>query len=649
MAVTEDPRRGQGASGLPPKDHLSQSAEEADAGQSAHSGGPAAEKKAVETPAAPMGKDEASGGIHSPAAVSQESSAALGESLPTGKEVPGSSSADTGSRVETTQSNPDETVEVATTHLPAGSAHEGPHQAQHSDRPSQAGQPELPSEQTPSPVQASQGRGSHQESLPLEPRTGAGDERRSSVPAEISGVGHAPDRDVPGASTPRLDGGGRAESTAADARGYDSTPRTPRPSRSTDPADARSEPRAQGRSRPSRSATDRPRRQEASQGSNTGRLVLTEGDLLEVRVAQVWFWEGAWARRGVLLRRHYGADSLDVTDLDLVAYNMTATLNAQMTIGEAKTGTSKNAPRPLDRVIWLAGLLRVVPAVGAELTSAIVPDGRVRRLASGLGVRAQSVDDLSRREIAIDTHAVDDTGSHGTGIATAWIRTQSVAAKDPDLNRAYWYLRSDVFAHDPWAGVKGVMALVRLLSRRLAPAVQDEEQEAVRMLLSEAISIFALLCCQLAATALTLPGDRLVAETEARLSEGAVPLVDQRRLADAFDKYLLGLLTEAGLNERAIVGSTGAFHPRPPDYAEAFADLLRRLAQTTRTTRNLPRTADLITYERVVRRRELRPDLLDRLGAKEPLMTVKTFRLLIVFLEGQVGLPRSVSEVLLRN
>ncbi len=121
-------------------------------------------------------------------------------------------------------------------------------------------------------------------------------------------------------------------------------------------------------------------------------------------------------------------------------------------------------------------------------------------------------------------------------IAAAWSKAQATAGKDPELYRAYWYLRSDVYALEPWAGVKGVITLVRVLSRRLAPAVRDAEQDAVRLLLCEAISLFALLSVQLAAHGLTLEDDRLLAETESRLSEGIVPLAEQRRLADAFDK-----------------------------------------------------------------------------------------------------------------
>ncbi|MFV1992163.1 MAG: DNA-binding response regulator, partial [Acidimicrobiales bacterium] len=70
-------------------------------------------------------------------------------------------------------------------------------------------------------------------------------------------------------------------------------------------------------------------------------------------MAQLWFWEGHYARRGIDLRRHYHPEPLIVTDLDLLAYDFSSMLRRSKTIGEVKSGKSKNAPKPLDRIIWL--------------------------------------------------------------------------------------------------------------------------------------------------------------------------------------------------------------------------------------------------------------------------------------------------------
>jgi hypothetical protein len=140
---------------------------------------------------------------------------------------------------------------------------------------------------------------------------------------------------------------------------------------------------------------------------------LDPGKALEARLAQVWFWEGAFARRGIDLQRHFYPDPLLVTDLDLLAIEIDTTLGFRKTIGEAKTGTSKTAPKPLDRVIWLRGLMEVTGAQAAELTSELVPSSRVRQLGESFAVQAQSTRDLERREANLRLDEIADRGMFG--------------------------------------------------------------------------------------------------------------------------------------------------------------------------------------------------------------------------------------------
>ena len=138
---------------------------------------------------------------------------------------------------------------------------------------------------------------------------------------------------------------------------------------------------------------------------------LNKGDEVEARVAQLWFWEGYYARRGIDLRRHFFSETLTVTDLDLLAYDFSPMLGVAKTIGEVKTGTGKSAPKPLDRIVWLRGLRELVGASAAELISSTPPSPRVRELANGLGIRAQSERDLERREAAVGMADVANLGS----------------------------------------------------------------------------------------------------------------------------------------------------------------------------------------------------------------------------------------------
>jgi hypothetical protein len=66
----------------------------------------------------------------------------------------------------------------------------------------------------------------------------------------------------------------------------------------------------------------------------------------EVRVAQAWFWDGYYVRRGIDLQHRFGSDVSTVTDLDVLGILFDPTLVAHKSIGEVKSGTSFVATWP---------------------------------------------------------------------------------------------------------------------------------------------------------------------------------------------------------------------------------------------------------------------------------------------------------------
>jgi hypothetical protein len=362
--------------------------------------------------------------------------------------------------------------------------------------------------------------------------------------------------------------------------------------------------------------------------------------MVEARVAQLWFWEGFYARSGIDLQRHFQPETLQVTDLDLLAFDFNPQLARSKYIGEVKTGTGKSAAKPLDRIIWLRGLRELVGAESAELTIAHSPSDRVREVARGLSVVAQSVSDFQRREKeAVGTFG--DLGAHGVRALQATLAVHETCRRDPELERAFWFLRSAVWFLDPFTAVKQTIDLLRRLTRRWAPRVEDDDTAALRWLFCEAASVLTLNLVTIAGLSLTVERRDFSVLVGERLAEGVVPMTEMRRLSDSIDRYIGGVLTAAKVSAHVRTDAMGAFLPQPPDYAETLAELTWRLGRVPLAARSLPRQVDLLLFERVANRREVQEPAAQRLGLARADST-RLRSLVAAFLRGCGASPDAV-------
>src|ERR1700722_4120258 len=237
---------------------------------------------------------------------------------------------------------------------------------------------------------------------------------------------------------------------------------------------------------PGQTAPSRPMPENGA-ASRLGRVRTPDaGELLEARVAQLWFWEGFYSRSAVDLTRHFHPEPLQVTDLDLLAFDLNPQLTPRKYIGEGKSGTGKSAPKALDRLVWLRGLRSLVDAASGELTIATPPSERVREVARSLGLVAQSVHDFERREHEA-VKGVDDSGAHGVTALELKMRVWGICREDPELERAFGFLRSGVWFLEPFTAVKQIVEILRRMTRRWDARLQDDEADALRWILAEGV------------------------------------------------------------------------------------------------------------------------------------------------------------------
>lgn len=355
------------------------------------------------------------------------------------------------------------------------------------------------------------------------------------------------------------------------------------------------------------------------------------GDRLEARVAQTWYWEGFYTRRGVDFQRYY-QEPLQVTDLDLFAFDFNPQLAVRRYIGEVKSGTGKSAPKALDRIVWLSGLRALVGADAGELTIATQVSGKARALGRGLGISAQTVADFERREHDA-VGRFEELGSQGVQAFILEKTVRDICKRETDLERAFNFLRGEVLFLDSFLASKQLIDLLRRLRQLWTPRLHDQEELALRWVAAEAMSILTLNLVTISGAAVTLDRkdwDSFVCE---RLAEGSVPMHQMRKLSDSVDKFVAGILAAADAPPEVRTRAIGAFLPAPPDYAESLAELCWRLKSDAPAARALPRQLDFVVYERLVHKRTPQELAAGRLGVNRE-SSARLIRLVSGFVRG---------------
>ncbi|MGK5529488.1 hypothetical protein [Streptomyces sp. URMC 129] len=116
---------------------------------------------------------------------------------------------------------------------------------------------------------------------------------------------------------------------------------------------------------------------------------------------------------------------------------------------------------------------------------------RIRALGRSLDISAQIIADFERRE----TDAVGplvELGSHGVQSITLERRVKAVCRQQPDFERAFWFVRGEVFFLEPFLATKQLIKLLLRITQLWTPRLQEEEAIAVRWLAAEAVSLLTL-------------------------------------------------------------------------------------------------------------------------------------------------------------
>ena len=361
----------------------------------------------------------------------------------------------------------------------------------------------------------------------------------------------------------------------------------------------------------------------------------SRGELFELRVARLLHAEGALVRRRVNLDQQVGGRQ-QVTDVDVLAFFFDDTLRLRLVTGECKTAEAKSAPSTKDRLLWLAGVRRLVGAEDgflATMKGARDPD---RHFARSLGLDVVDERDLARRESILGLDAESGVAFHSADVIAREQEVDAMARKDEELRRVLSFIDSELWVGEPVAALKRALGALRVLGTRWDGGLDEREQRVVRWLVAETIIGFVAALTRLAGESYRAPEDVFTKHLNERLAEGLASYDAMREIAKQVDRFLVGVLREAGVDENRLVGAIGALAPRPPAYAEPLAELIQRLAAEPRLSRQLARLAEAyLARERSGEQRdESEPDC------------ARLLRLVAAFVERQGRLPAELVEPL---
>lgn len=258
-----------------------------------------------------------------------------------------------------------------------------------------------------------------------------------------------------------------------------------------------------------------------------------------------------------------------------------------------------------------------------------------------------TMDDLTQREHAMRIAEVLDVGSHGPSAMNKAKFVQRHAKYNPKWERAYWFLRCEVWFLEPWHALKRVIGLLESLADSWTPRIDDDDQSLLRWLYAEAVGVFSLNAALFAGYRLTWADDRAWIEWATdRLTEGAIPMHQMKVVSDAADKYIAGLLSNLRIPHDILTEAMGTFLPIEPEWTESLLALIERLAASPAITRELPRHVDLVAHERLVHRKHVDPTVLARIDRNigGELDTMR--RQVSAFLRGNTRLPEIVDKAL---
>lgn len=316
-------------------------------------------------------------------------------------------------------------------------------------------------------------------------------------------------------------------------------------------------------------------RQKNSDSSTQQLDFNTKGLLLEYRIKRLLFHMGYYAQSNILLKTSPYLPNDDITDLDVYGYYFMPDFSYSAKWVDCKSGNTN----VLQHLAWINGIKSQV-AVNEVIFIKQGVRKSIKEYARTLGIKVFDLNCLSQLEEHYNIKSNDWRGSYDIMMQSGkLIDFSRISVPDEHLYKSIAnFMASTYWALDSFSKVKKCITGLRQLASIVTLPFDESQIKSIKWAIFNMISMFLLATLEICGNLYYFSdNDKLSAIAEGLVS-GSIPVSKRQEIAEISYKFASTIVKQyiPEFNDSMV----SKVNPNmPPNYYEAYCDLIKRITQ----------------------------------------------------------------------
>ena len=323
-------------------------------------------------------------------------------------------------------------------------------------------------------------------------------------------------------------------------------------------------------------------------------IKISKGELLEFRIKRLLFSMGYFCKIGVIINADRSEFSDNITDLDVLGFSMHKDFTCKSIWADCKSGNA----RPLERISWINGVKRF-----ANIDDVVFVKKGVRvstkQFARKSGIQIMDLEVLQKFE---NDYKIEDTSVEGSWDYNTQRECENILQKihiykSENIKKILKFIKVNYWSLDEYTQVKKCITALNQLGDFLKMPIADNEIKALKWAVYEVVSLFVLSTIKICRNTYYFNSrDRNQIITDGITSGETVNKERQKEIIEASYKVINSVI------RTQVPGFTGSIAVpnldiKPPNYLEAYLDLIERMTSSPLEYYDILRFLDYILME----------------------------------------------------